>query len=228
MGAALLTRAHKLTTLELEVWGWRAAHTLAVALRRTLMARVEGWAVVGLCVDGAAHALARAEGVIEDVLGVAANAARIVFEGECGSRRVVKAVVRASAGVVTAGQLVLPEGLRVVNTNERVCSVGAGCVFRAEFVVARGVGYMRAAQARARWSRVLAGYTVVDAHFSPVKRVSYKVSSAEDDRSCDRAQLVIETNGVDGAHAVVDACRELSRCFQLVGCSIARQLGVRA
>ncbi|XXN13753.1 MAG: hypothetical protein AAI978_00740 [Candidatus Hodgkinia cicadicola] len=189
--------------------------TVANALRRTLLTEISGWALVGVYIDGANHELDKLVGVKEDALDVVLNLKQLVFGGDRDDY-VIKGVLSANAsGDVLAYGVCLPEGMRLFNPNQRICYLNSGFKFRAELVIAHGVGYVKAETARAGLGSILNGYIALDANFSPIKRVSYKVIESEyNPANYDKVSMLIESNGaVDLRVTIISACELLYNQF---------------
>ncbi len=165
-------------------------------------------------IDGVNHELLRIDGIAESTAEIAINARKLVFGvGEaCVAGSVVKAAARTAGWPMTGGSIILPRGMWVVNKEQHLCYVDQDLEVRAELVIAKASGHMCAADVYARFGSYLKGCVVVDASFSPVKRVSFEIVTPELNLGdCENVEITIETNGaINIASAVKRACAALA------------------
>ncbi len=189
--------------------------TLGNALRRVLLSSLQGAAVTSVQIDGVVHEFSSMEGVREDVVDIVLNikqqALRIHAEGP---KRIM---LRATGpGPVTAAQIDAPSDIEILNGDHVICTLDEGASIRMEFTVQNGKGYVPAEFNRPEDAPI--GLIAVDALYSPVKRVAYKVEPTRQGQSLDYDKLVldIETNGaVTPVDAVAYAARILQDQLQL-------------
>ena len=116
-------------------------HTLWNSLRLMLLGSIPGAAVVSAKFAGANHQFTTISGVKEDVIDIILNLKQLHF-ALVGNDPVVVTLSSKGPGVVTAGDLELPDGVSVANPKQVIATVGSkGGKLEAEFVVAPGVGY---------------------------------------------------------------------------------------
>lgn len=173
-------------------------HTLGNALRRVLLSSMVGYAPTEVSIAGVVHEYSTLDGVQEDVVDLLLNLKGIVFKLE--SRDVVTVTLkREGEGVVTAGDIELPHDVEIINPNHVLAHLSHGGKLDMQIKVEKGRGYVPGSLRRFpdEPSKAI-GRIVLDASFSPVKRVSYAVESARVEQRTDLDRLVmsIETNGV--------------------------------
>ncbi|MFN4327300.1 MAG: DNA-directed RNA polymerase subunit alpha [Limnobacter sp.] len=173
-------------------------HTLGNALRRVLLSSMIGYAPTEVSIAGVVHEYSTLDGVQEDVVDLLLNLKGIVFKLE--SRDVVTVTLkRDTAGVVTAGDIELPHDVQVLNPEHVIANLSQGGKLDMQIKVEKGRGYVPGTVRRFpdEPSKAI-GRIVLDASFSPVKRVSYAVESArvEQRTDLDRLVMFIDTNGV--------------------------------
>lgn len=173
-------------------------HTLGNALRRVLLSSMVGYAPTEVSIAGVVHEYSTLDGVQEDVVDLLLNLKGIVFKLE--SRDVVTVTLRKEGeGVVTAGDIELPHDVEIINPDHVIASLTPGGKLDMQIKVEKGRGYVPGSVRRYpdEPSKAI-GRIVLDASFSPVKRVSYAVESARVEQRTDLDKLVmtIETNGV--------------------------------
>ncbi|KAG0193375.1 hypothetical protein DFQ28_005605 [Apophysomyces sp. BC1034] len=173
-------------------------HTLGNALRRVLLSSMIGYAPTEVTIAGVVHEYSTLDGVQEDVVNLLLNLKGVVFK--LHSRDEVTVTLRKEGeGVVTAGDIEVPHDCEVINPEHVVAHLSKGGKLDVQIKVAKGRGYVPGNVRRyGDESAKIIGRIVLDASFSPVRRVSYAVESARVEQRTDLDKLVmnIETNGV--------------------------------
>ena len=167
-------------------------YTLGTALRRVLLSSIEGAAVTECEIDGVLHEYSAIEGVSEDVIDVLLNLkglALILHEGERAEMRLSV----SKAGAVKAGQFKASASIEICNPEHIVAHLTQDVPFNMTVVVEKGRGYQVAAQENNATPNILR----IDASFSPIKRIAYRVEAARVEQHTDLDKLVIdiESNG---------------------------------
>ncbi len=183
--------------------------TLGNALRRVLLSSLQGAAVTAIQIDGVLHEFSSLPGVREDITDIVLNIKEIAIkmQGE-GSKRL--SLQKQGPGAVTAGDIRVTGDIEVLNPDLVICHLDDGADINVEFTVATGKGYVPADRNRPDDAPI--GYIPVDALFSPVKRVSYKVEPTREGQvlDYDKLTLTVETNGsISPDDAVAYAARIL-------------------
>ncbi|WP_296820709.1 DNA-directed RNA polymerase subunit alpha [Brevundimonas sp.] len=189
--------------------------TLGNALRRVLLSSLQGAAVTSVQIDGVVHEFSSMEGVREDVVDIVLNIKQLALRMHAeGPKRMM---LRATGpGPVTASQIDAPADIEILNGDHVICTLDEGASIRMEFTVQNGKGYVPAEFNRPEDAPI--GLIAVDALYSPVKRVAYKVEPTRQGQSLDYDKLVldVETNGaVTPVDAVAYAARILQDQLQL-------------
>lgn len=189
--------------------------TLGNALRRVLLSSLQGAAITNVHIDGVVHEFSSIDGVREDVTDIILNIKQIALRmhGE-GPKRVV--LKKAGPGVVTAGDIEETADVEIVNKDHILCTLDEGAEIRMEFTVNTGKGYVPSDRNRPEDAPI--GLIGVDALYSPVKRVSYKVENTREGQvlDYDKLALEVETDGtVTPEDAVAFAARILQDQFQI-------------
>ncbi|MDD4555723.1 MAG: DNA-directed RNA polymerase subunit alpha [Alphaproteobacteria bacterium] len=169
--------------------------TLGNALRRVLLSSLQGGAVTAVKIDGVLHEFTVIPGVKEDVTDIILNikGLAVAVEGEGTKTMSLKAEGPCE---VTAAMIQTGHDVEIKNPNHFICTLDAGAKINVEFTVGTGKGYVPAYQNKAADAPI--GVIAVDAIYSPVKKVSYKVENTRVGQvtDYDKLTLVIETNGV--------------------------------
>ncbi len=202
------TRARKMFVAEPLERGFGL--TLGNALRRVLLSSLQGAAVTAIRIDGALHEFSSLSGVREDVTDIVLNVKQIVVKmrGDQPKRLSLSAT---GPGEVTAGQIALSGDIEIANPDLVICTLDDGASFNMELTVQAGKGYVPASQNRPVDAPI--GLIPVDALYSPVRQVAYKVEPTRvgQDLDYDRLTLTVET---DGSLAAEDATAYAARILQ--------------
>jgi DNA-directed RNA polymerase subunit alpha len=171
-------------------------HTLGNALRRILLSSMPGYAATEVKINSVLHEYSTIEGVQEDVVDVILNLKGIVLKLHNRNETTLK-LKKAAAGAVTAADIEQTHDVEIVNPEHVIAHLTAGGKLDMTIKVEKGRGYVPATQRKVDDSRSI-GSILLDASFSPVRRVSYQVESARVEQRTDLDRLVIdiETNGV--------------------------------
>ena len=189
--------------------------TLGNALRRVLLSSLQGAAITNVHIDGVVHEFSSIDGVREDVTDIVLNIKQIALRmhGE-GPKRVV--LKKSGPGAVTAGDIEETADVEIVNKDLVLCTLDEGAEIRMEFTVNTGKGYVPSERNRPEDAPI--GLIGVDALYSPVKRVSYKVENTREGQvlDYDKLTLEVETDGtVTPEDSVAFAARILQDQFQI-------------
>jgi DNA-directed RNA polymerase subunit alpha len=189
--------------------------TLGNALRRVLLSSLQGAAITAIRIDGVLHEFSTIPGVREDVTDVVLNIKQIALKmGGEGPKRVM--LTAEGPGEVTAAQIAAGHDIEVMNPDLVICTLDTGAKLAMEMTVENGKGYVAAGANRAEDSPI--GLIPVDAIYSPVRKVAYKVENTRVGQITDHDKLSLEvtTNGtVSPEDAVALAARILQDQLQL-------------
>nr|MDP2191662.1 DNA-directed RNA polymerase subunit alpha [Rhodoferax sp.] len=186
-------------------------HTLGNALRRVLLSSMPGYAATEVTIAGVLHEYSSIDGVQEDVVNILLNLKGVVFK--LHNRDEVTLSLRKEAeGVVTASDIQTPHDVEIINPDHVIANLSQGGKLDMQIKVEKGRGYVPGTMRRhADEPTKSIGRIVLDASFSPVKRVSYTVESARVEQRTDLDKLVvdIETNGAISAEDAVRASAKI-------------------
>jgi DNA-directed RNA polymerase subunit alpha len=180
-------------------------HTLGNALRRILLSSMPGCAIVETEIDGVLHEYSTLEGVQEDVIEILLNLKGVAVKLNSNDEAEIT-LDRKGPGVVTAGDFEIGHDIEIANPEHIIANLNENGHLKLRAQVGRGRGYEPAdiRIADEEESRII-GSLLLDASYSPVQRVSYKVDSARVEQRTDLDKLVIdlETNGtIDPEEAI--------------------------
>ena len=169
--------------------------TLGNALRRILLSSLQGAAVTSVHIDGVLHEFSSIPGVREDVTDIVLNIKSMALRmhGEGPKRMSLKSV---GPGEVTASMIETGHDIEIMDSDHMLCTLDSGTKLNMEFTVETGKGYVPATQNRPEDSPI--GLIPVDAIYSPVRKVAYKVENTRVGQvtDYDKLSMHVETNGV--------------------------------
>ncbi len=195
-------------------------HTLGNALRRVLLSSIPGFAITEVEIDGVLHEYSTIEGLQEDVLEVLLNLKDVAIRIHTGDNAHLT-LTKQGAGTVTAGDIKTDHNVEILNPDHVIAHLTKDAALNVRLKIERGFGYVPAAARRRpdEEGRTI-GRLVLDASFSPVRRVAYAVEAARVEQRTDLDKLVIdiETNGtIDAEEAVRTAADILSDQLSVFG-----------
>jgi len=172
-------------------------HTLGNALRRILLSSLPGFAPTEVKISGVLHEYSTLDGVQEDVVDILLNLKGVVLKLHNREETTLN-LRKQGESVVTAGDIERTHDVEIINPDHVIAHLAPGGNLDMQIKVEQGRGYVPATvHAGAKDGRAI-GSIVLDASFSPVKRVSYAVESARVEQRTDLDKLImdVETNGV--------------------------------
>lgn len=186
-------------------------HTLGNALRRVLLSSMVGHAATEVTIAGVLHEYSSIDGVQEDVVNILLNLKGVVFKLH-NRDEVTLSLRKDGEGPVTAADIQTPHDVEIINPEHVIVNLSQGGKIDMQIKVENGRGYVPGNVRRyGDESPKSIGRIVLDASFSPVKRVSYTVESARVEQRTDLDKLVleIETNGAVTAEDAVRASAKI-------------------
>ncbi|GAB4171535.1 MAG: DNA-directed RNA polymerase subunit alpha [Rhodocyclaceae bacterium] len=171
-------------------------HTLGNALRRILLSSMPGHAPTEVSIDGVLHEYSTLDGVREDVVDILLNLKGVVLKLH-NRAEVLLNLSKEGEGVVTAGDIEAGHDVEIINPGHVIAHLTAGGKLNMQIKVEQGRGYVPGTVRPAAGETRAIGPIVLDASFSPVRRVSYRVEAARVEQRTDLDKLIIdiETNG---------------------------------
>lgn len=178
-------------------------NTLGNSLRRVLLSSVKGAAITAFSIEGVSHEYTTVPGVREDVVDIMLNLKNIRFK--CHTDAPVELTLEMKGDKqsekdgdkrVIAGDIKLPSEVEIANPNQTICHIDdPKMVLKMRFIVETGRGYLTIEQASE--DRVHSDMIAVDAVFTPVLRVRYKVENTRvgQDTNLQQLTLTVDTDG---------------------------------
>jgi len=186
-------------------------HTLGNALRRVLLSSMVGYSATEVTIAGVLHEYSSIDGVQEDVVNILLNLKGVVFKLH-NRDEVTLSLRKDGEGPVTASDIQTPHDVEIINPDHVIAHLSQGGKLDMQIKVEKGRGYVPGTMRRyADEPTKSIGRIVLDASFSPVKRVSYTVESARVEQRTDLDKLLveIETNGAITAEDAVRASAKI-------------------
>ena len=184
--------------------------TLGNALRRVLLSSLQGAAVTAVQIDGVLHEFSSIPGVREDVTDIVLNIKSIGLRMHAeGPKRMT--LKKEGPADVKAGDIAAGADIEIMNPDLVICHLDKGAKLSMELTVEIGKGYVAATQNRPEDGPI--GLIPVDAVFSPVRKVSYKVDNTRVGQVTDHDKLSVEVT-TNGAVTPDDATALAARILQ--------------
>src|SRR5688500_8195273 len=203
-------------------------HTLGNALRRVLLSSIPGFAITEVEIDGVLHEYTTVEGLEEDVLEVLLNLKDVAIRMHTGDSSMLS-LSRQGTGIVTAADIKTDHNVEILNPEHVICTLTKDTALNMRLKIERGFGYQPAtARRRPDEETRTIGRLMLDATFSPVRRVAYAVEAARVEQRTDLDKLVleIETNGtIDAEDAIRTAADILTDQLSVFGDFTQRERG---
>lgn len=168
--------------------------TLGSALRRILLSSLQGSAIISVQIDGVLHEFSTLPGVNEDATDIVLNLKGVVTKlHKEGSIRVK--LEAEGPCVVSAGMIDAPADLEILNKDHYICTLSQGAKLSMELTIQTGKGYVPAEGNKNADAPI--GFVPVDALYSPIQKVSYKVENTRVGQQTNYDKLImrVETNG---------------------------------
>lgn len=180
-------------------------HTIGNALRRVLLSSFRGAAIESVKVAGVNHKFSTLAGLSEDMIDLILNlkSVKVAYEGETP---VTAKLSIKGPKIVTAKDIVTPANVKIVNGDAIIASLGKDGKLELELAIGTGYGYSPADERPS----LSIGTMSIDAIYSPVERVSYKVESTRVGRRTDFDKVVIDIY-TDGSTLPSVALKEAAR-----------------
>ena len=184
--------------------------TLGNSLRRILLSSIRGTAVTAIQIDGVLHEFTSIKGVREDVTDIVLNVKSLALKSNSESSK--KLILDAKGpGVIKASNITPVNEIEILNPDLVICNLDENTHFHMEMTVGNGKGYISADLNKPEEPPL--GLIPIDSLFSPVKKVSYSVSTAREGKALDYDKLIMEVE-TNVSISAEDAIAYSARIFQ--------------
>ena len=178
-------------------------HTLGNSLRRIILSSIPGAGITSVKIEGVPHEFSKINGIKEDVITILLNLKKVRFKINTDEPQTAKI---SASGItnVTAKDIDIPSQLEIMNKKEHIATLTSKeAKLNIEFTVEKGLGYV--SREELKKDKVGMGTIVLDAVFTPIKKVNYEVENMRigDRTDYNRLRISVETDGsVTPAEAV--------------------------
>ena len=168
--------------------------TLGNSLRRILLSSLQGAAITHIKIDGVVHEFTSVPGVKEDVVDIVLNLKSVIVQMR-GSEKKKLSLKAYGPCTVTASMIETGHDVSIFNGDLEICTLADGASLNIELICQTGKGYLSSTQLRTEDDPI--GLIPIDALFSPVKKVLYRVDNSRVGHVTDLDKLIltVETDG---------------------------------
>ncbi len=163
--------------------------TVGNSLRRTLLSSIQGVALTAVKIYGVYHEFSSIEGVQEDTLEIIANLKKVRFKLKNSDVEVLY-LKKKGEGIVYAKDISLPPSVEVVNPDQKILTITSpNKEINIELRIEKGFGYVPTEEMEVLGE---VGWILVDADFSPVRQVAFRVEKTRVEKRSDYDRLILE------------------------------------
>lgn len=185
--------------------------TIGNALRRVLLSSLEGFAIVGIKIEGAEHEFATIKGVTEDLTDIILNLKQVrfkkVIDTEVTNEKIVlhiKGKSEFTAGMIQEGT----QTFQIMNPDQLICTMDTSSKLEIELTIGKGRGYVPAEENKQKEAPL--GFIPIDSIYTPIKNVKYSVENTRVEQRTDFEKLVMDVT-TDGTIHPEEAVKQASR-----------------
>lgn len=185
--------------------------TIGNALRRVLLSSLEGYAIVGVKIEGVDHEFATIKGVSEDVVEILLNLKQVRFkklvDHEVANEKIMLSIrnkTEFNAGMIAEAT----QSFQVMNPDQHICTLDSSSRVDVELTIGKGRGYVSAEDNKPKDAPL--GYIPVDSIFTPIKNVKYTIENTRVEQRTDFEKLIMEVK-TDGTIHPEEAVKQASR-----------------
>ncbi len=187
------------------------AVTIGNALRRVLLSSLEGYAIVGVKIDGVDHEFATMKGVSEDVVEVFLNLKQVRFkkivDHDVANERIILSIrnkTEFTAGMIGENT----PSFQIMNPELLICTLDSSAKMDIELTIGKGRGYVPAEDNKPK--EAVMGYIPIDSIYTPIKNVKYTIENTRVEQRTDFEKLIMEVT-TDGTIHPEEAVKQASR-----------------
>ena len=184
--------------------------TIGNALRRILLSSLEGYAITSVKIEGVDHELSTIKGVIDDVNEIILNLKQIRFRKQIEEFDSEKVSITISGqNQFKAGDISrFITGFEVLNPDHVICDMEENVKLKIDLTINKGRGYVPAEENKPIDAEI--GIIPIDAIYTPIKNVKYKVENYRVEQKTDYEKLVFEIS-TDGSIHPKEALKESAK-----------------
>ena len=185
--------------------------TIGNALRRVLLNSLEGYAIIGMKIDGVDHEFATIKGVTEDVTEIILNLKQVRFklrgDGDIATEK-INLSIRNSTEFTAQNIADACVNFEVMNTGLSICTLDSSAKLDIELIIAKGRGYVPSEENRPK--EAVFGLIPIDSIHTPIKNVKYVMEHYRVESKTDFEKLLLEVI-TDGTIHPEEAVKQASR-----------------
>ena len=185
--------------------------TIGNALRRVLLNSLEGYAIIGVKIEGVEHEFATMKGISEDVVEIFLNLKQIRFkkivDHEVANEKIILSIKNRTE--FTAGMIgEATHSFQIMNPDLLICTLDSSARMDVELTIGKGRGYVPAEDNKPKDAPL--GYIPIDSIFTPIKNVKYTIENTPVEQRTDFEKLIMEVS-TDGTIHPEEAVKQASR-----------------
>ncbi len=185
--------------------------TIGNALRRVLLSSLEGYAIIGVRIEGVDHEFATIKGISEDVVEIILNLKQVRFkkklDNDPGQEKINLSIKNKNE--FTAGMIGdVSQSFEIMNPYLLICTLDPSAKLDIELTIAKGRGYVPAEDNKVKDAPF--GYIPTDAIFTPIKNVKYAIENTRVEQRTDYEKLLMDVS-TDGTIHPEEAVKQASR-----------------
>ena len=185
--------------------------TIGNALRRVLLSSLEGYAIIGVRIEGVDHEFATIKGISEDVVEIILNLKQVRFkkklDNDLTQEKVnlsIKNKSEFTAGIIGDAT----QSFEIMNPDLVICTLDPSAKLDIEITIAKGRGYVPAEDNKIKDAPF--GYIPTDSIFTPIKNVKYAIENTRVEQRTDYEKLIMDVS-TDGTIHPEEAVKQASR-----------------
>ncbi len=185
--------------------------TIGNALRRVLLSSLEGYAIIGIKIEGAEHEFATIKGITEDTTEMILNLKQVRFKKKTDQEVSSEKISLALKNKTEFTASIIGDALQnfeVMNPSLLICTMDNSAKLNIEITIGKGRGYVPAEDNKPKDAPL--GYIAIDSIFTPIKNVSYSIENTRVEQRTDYEKLLM-TVSTDGTIHPEDAVKQASR-----------------
>ncbi len=185
--------------------------TIGNALRRVLLNSLEGYAIVGIRIEGVDHEFATIKGITEDVLEIILNLKQVRFKKKVDhevNQEKISLSIKNKTEFTAAMIGEATQSFEIMNPELLICTLDTSAKLDIELSVSKGRGYVSAEDNKVKDAPL--GYIPTDSIFTPIKNVKYAIENTRVEQRTDFEKLIMEVS-TDGTIHPEEAVKQASR-----------------
>ena len=187
------------------------AVTIGNSLRRVLLNSLEGYAIVGVKIEGVDHEFATIKGITEDVVEILLNIKQVrlkkIVDHEVAHEKImlsIKNKTEFTAGMIGEGT----QSFQVMNPDLLICTLDSSAKLDIELTISKGRGYVPSEENKPKDAPL--NLIPIDAIYTPIKNVKYTIENTRVEQRTDYEKLIMEVV-TDGTIHPEEAVKQASR-----------------